>query len=207
MLRLPVQCTGCRALAWKSIFGGPPRRRDSTARQVLRDVYKLAGSAAAPMGSAGQVRAKRVSAPQLGRYDLCRSQRLLLQAWLDSKRRAVAHHAAAAAAASYAAPPHPPRQVDLSDGTMARLQQKLDALANLKAQRCAHASELMAILHSLWDACGVPADAPERVALARLMGGPLRLHTRSLEKCMAEVRRCEEAKVAQMLEIVNDKAR
>jgi hypothetical protein len=65
----------------------------------------------------------------------------------------------------------------------------------------------MAILHSLWDACGVSPDAHERAALSRLMGGPLRLHTRSLEKCMAEVRRCEEAKVAQMLEIVNAKAR
>lgn len=65
----------------------------------------------------------------------------------------------------------------------------------------------MAILHSLWEACGVAAEAPERSGLVKLMGGPLRLHTRSLERCMAEVRRCEEAKVAQMLEIVNDKAR
>ena len=80
-------------------------------------------------------------------------------------------------------------------------------LCNPQAQRAAHASELMAILHSLWDACGVAPEAPERSALSRLMGGALRLHTRSLEKCMGEVQRCEEAKVAQMLEIVNDKAR
>jgi hypothetical protein len=53
----------------------------------------------------------------------------------------------------------------------------------------------------------VPSDAPERAGLARLMAGSLRLHARSLERCMAEVRRCEEAKVAQMLEIVNQKAR
>ncbi|KIZ07743.1 hypothetical protein MNEG_0212 [Monoraphidium neglectum] len=138
-------------LALAEVHGSLALLGDSTARQVLRDVYKLAGSAAAPPGSSSQV--------------------------------------------------------DLSDETMARLHQKLDALGNLKAQRSAHASELMAILHSLWDACGVSPDAHERAALSRLMGGPLRLHTRSLEKCMAEVRRCEEAKVAQMLEIVNAKAR
>jgi len=109
--------------------------------------------------------------------------------------------------AGSAAPSHNPTQVDLSDATLHKLQQSLDALTNLKAQRSAHAAEAMSVLHSLWDACDVPAEAPERSGLVRLMSGPLRLHTRSLEKCMAEVRRCEEAKVAKMLEIVNDKAR
>jgi protein regulator of cytokinesis 1 len=97
--------------------------------------------------------------------------------------------------------------IDLSDATLGGLQARIDALSTLKAQRAAHASELMIILTSLWEACGVPPDAPERAGLAKLMSGPLRLHARSLERCAAEVRRCEEAKVSQMLEIVNAKAR
>ncbi|GBF94150.1 hypothetical protein Rsub_07137 [Raphidocelis subcapitata] len=112
-----------------------------------------------------------------------------------------------AAGGGGAAPPGSGLAVDLCDATLSGLASKAAALETLKAQRGAHAGELMAILHSLWEACEVAPSAPERAALAKLMGGPLRLHARSLERCMGEVRRCEDAKVARMLDIVNAKAR
>ncbi|KAI8473021.1 MAG: hypothetical protein J3K34DRAFT_457577 [Monoraphidium minutum] len=157
---------------------------DSSARQVLRDVYKLAGAAAAPAGAGGEA---DLSDATLGRL----AAKLDALAHLKARPRARARPLAGACCAGAAGVaglrrPCPPRQL---------------------AQRAAHASELTSILHSLWDACAVGPAAPERAALSKLMAGPLRMHTRSLEKCMAEVRRCEDAKVAQMLEIVNGKAR
>lgn len=105
------------------------------------------------------------------------------------------------------APRCPFHQVDLSDATLAALKAKVAALDTLRAQRAAHAANLMSVLASLWDACGAPPGAPERAGLAALMAGPHRLHARSLERCVAEVRRCEEAQVVRMVAVVNGKAR
>eukprot|EP00878_Enallax_costatus_P027660 GHUV01029802.1.p1 GENE.GHUV01029802.1~~GHUV01029802.1.p1 ORF type:complete len:632 (+),score=237.56 GHUV01029802.1:325-2220(+) len=93
--------------------------------------------------------------------------------------------------------------IDLSDSSISRLSAKLGAMKDLKASRAAHAAELLGVLHSLWDATEVPAE--ERAHFVKLMSGPLRLHGRSLEKCMSEVRRLEDVRTQQMVDLVNSK--
>ncbi|WIA37030.1 hypothetical protein OEZ86_014014 [Tetradesmus obliquus] len=104
--------------------------------------------------------------------------------------------------ASYAASGGAP--VDLSDSTISKLSSKLQAMKDLKSARATHAAEVLGVLHSLWDATAVPAE--ERGHFVKLMGGSLRLHARSLEKCQAEVRRLEGVQLQQMLDLINGRA-
>lgn len=90
--------------------------------------------------------------------------------------------------------------VDLGDTTISRLGSKILVMKDLKASRGAHASELLSVLNSLWDATDVPDH--ERSHFLRMMSGPLRLHGASLEKCMAEVRRLEDMRYQQMVDLV-----
>lgn len=52
----------------------------------------------------------------------------------------------------------------------------------MQAERIAHASDLAAVLSSLWEALDVPSDSVERSAFSKVLAGPQRLHARSLEK-------------------------
>jgi hypothetical protein len=52
----------------------------------------------------------------------------------------------------------------------------------LQGERERRSSDLMEVLSSLWDALGVSPDAMERAALAGVSSGPLRLHSRSLQR-------------------------
>lgn len=56
----------------------------------------------------------------------------------------------------------------------------MTAAAALQGARAAHAADVLGVLHSLWDATGVPQE--ERAHFVKLMSGSLRLHARSLEK-------------------------
>lgn len=79
-----------------------------------------------------------------------------------------------------------PLQADLSDSTFKALQRKIDQMNNLKAQREAHAAELLGILHSLWDAMEVPPSSSERTVFVKMMTSGVRLHIKSLEKVIHE---------------------
>lgn len=57
----------------------------------------------------------------------------------------------------------------------------------MQASRDAHATEVLSVLNSLWDATEVPEQ--ERSHFVRMMSGQLRLHAASLEKVRAQKHR------------------
>lgn len=58
----------------------------------------------------------------------------------------------------------------------------------MQAERAAHAHDLMEVLASLWGALDIAEDAPERTTFGRIMSGPQRLHSKSLEKVRTQLR-------------------
>ncbi|KAJ9530839.1 hypothetical protein QJQ45_028714 [Haematococcus lacustris] len=108
--------------------------------------------------------------------------------------------------------------VDLSNQTFARLAEKQEQLAKLKADREVKMQALADVLCSLWEAVGVAPTAPERAAFESLLAVPSRLHAHSLEQggrvvagerlqVQAEVRRLEDCRAQAMRDLTLAKAK
>lgn len=67
----------------------------------------------------------------------------------------------------------------------------LPLLAAVQAERVAQAGNVVEVLHSLWAALSVGADAPEQALIRKMMAGPNVLHARTLDKVRGRgVRAC-----------------
>ncbi|KAJ9530381.1 hypothetical protein QJQ45_000752 [Haematococcus lacustris] len=97
--------------------------------------------------------------------------------------------------------------VDLSNQTFARLAEKQEQLAKLKADREVKMQALADVLCSLWEAVGVAPTAPDRAAFESLLAVPSRLHAHSLEQVQAEVRRLEDCRAQAMRDLTLAKAK
>jgi hypothetical protein len=150
---------------------------DAEAARVLRDVYRLGSSYSSTVG--GMVDLGDTTISRLGskilvmkdlkvgpagyRHQTQAAQQIDRIVSLCSWSSTVLNNACAA--------PHSLQQPPLL---------LLPLLLLLQASRGAHASELLSVLNSLWDATDVPDQ--ERSHFLRMMSGPLRLHGASLEK-------------------------
>ncbi|KXZ41090.1 hypothetical protein GPECTOR_820g49 [Gonium pectorale] len=101
------------------------------------------------------------------------------------------------------------QDLDLSEATFDKLAAKIRQMEQLKHEREAQSRDLLSMLGGLWDALNIPEDAPERGMVQKMLSAdrPQRLHRRTLEKCLAEIKRLEGCKALAMRELALSKAR
>ncbi|GMH38817.1 hypothetical protein BSKO_06715 [Bryopsis sp. KO-2023] len=96
-------------------------------------------------------------------------------------------------------------ELDLSDATFSALECAIEDTKQMKPVREQQASELSEVLHNLWKVLKVEEDDIDRGIHKRLLEGPTRLHSKSIDKCMAEVTRLEKAKAALLQDLIDER--
>ncbi|CAL8469353.1 g8894 [Coccomyxa elongata] len=97
--------------------------------------------------------------------------------------------------------------IDVSDRTIKQLEQKMEKLRRLKAERRQQAAALLGTLEGLWDVLDTADDDVDRRKFEAMLDGPMRVHTSTFIKAREEVERLEGRKAEMIRKMIDVKRR
>ncbi|BDA44904.1 65-kDa microtubule-associated protein 4 [Coccomyxa sp. Obi] len=98
-------------------------------------------------------------------------------------------------------------EVDVSDKTIKQLEQKMEKLRRLKAERRQQAATLLGTLEGLWDVLDTADDDVDRRKFQTMLDGPMRVHASTFIKVREEVERLEGRKAEMIRKMIDVKRR